>query len=559
MDNPIQSAPTQSLDLASVQSTLTCLREIMDAGDGREANAFMWAVINNLWTAIRSAPNPILSTHYPTKLVGQHLLCWVKEFLAYNMSPPLQYFIVASANETQRVYKTCHSHMRCTDIIVYESYSIKTANNVLIKQVVLFLDPNWFRRMTPFMCAEFARIRDINNFRKVCTFEHVYMGELGLEGIYSAVLMPVLKVISNGSIVSDWEACLNSGMADEWESEDEGEEEGISAVDLQSAHLMSAEIDLVLWSPVWRQPLCKASRHLSSGKSTHSSGNIAAQASKRMWCITPPSDVTYPLSLANFGLLPATWCHLMQTPALATWKMIEEMVVKEEQVVKEVEDTPATQAVHTLIWEDKAEIEKERVHVEEEARNREIATGKKKGETGYTRTGWPTGLNQWLRQGKSQPTMHEKMLELVEEGLLEGKNATLPSSNHLPATSPSGQQEAGLSSIPSVTDFLAAYTLFSSRPQQARPPPGHDPIANFAFNLLEQCHKGMTHPREAAWDRILASTHQLIASHRVLEYKLRRHSPFTTEEIEYLLQTCYPDSLHPEDVIEESRQGNRDA
>ena len=82
----MQPAPTQTANLASVQSALAHLREITDAGDGRQANAFMRAVINNLWTSMGSAPNPILSARYPTKLVGQHLLHWIKEFLAYNVS-----------------------------------------------------------------------------------------------------------------------------------------------------------------------------------------------------------------------------------------------------------------------------------------------------------------------------------------------------------------------------------------------------------------------------------------------------------------------------------------
>ncbi|PBK84046.1 hypothetical protein ARMGADRAFT_1037407 [Armillaria gallica] len=181
----------------------------------------MRAVINNLWTSIGSAPNPILSAHYPTKLVGQHLLRWIKEFLTYN------------------VYKACHSHMRHMDIMIYESYSVKTANDALIKQVVLFLDPNWFGQMTPFMCAKYMRICDINNYRKIRAFKRAYeaeAGELGPEGVYSVVLMPVLKVTSNGSIVSDWEACPNGGMADEWESNNEGEEEGVSTADLQAGH-----------------------------------------------------------------------------------------------------------------------------------------------------------------------------------------------------------------------------------------------------------------------------------------------------------------------------------
>ncbi len=128
--------------------------------------------------------------------------------------------------------------MRHTDIVIYESYSVETANDAVIKQVVLFLDLNWFGQMTPFMCAEYARICDINNYRKMWAFEWAYeaeAGELGPEGMYSAVLMPVLKVTSNGAIVSDWEACPNSGMADEWESDD-GEEEGVSTADLQAGH-----------------------------------------------------------------------------------------------------------------------------------------------------------------------------------------------------------------------------------------------------------------------------------------------------------------------------------
>ncbi len=34
MDHPIQPAPTQTVNLASVQSALACLYEITDAGDG---------------------------------------------------------------------------------------------------------------------------------------------------------------------------------------------------------------------------------------------------------------------------------------------------------------------------------------------------------------------------------------------------------------------------------------------------------------------------------------------------------------------------------------------
>ncbi len=101
--------------------------------------------------------------------------------------------------------------MRRMDIVIYESYSVETANDALIKQVVLFLDPNWFGQMMPFMCTEYMRIHDINNYRKMQAFERAYdaeAGELGPEGMYSAVLMPVLKVTSNGTIVSDWRRVL---------------------------------------------------------------------------------------------------------------------------------------------------------------------------------------------------------------------------------------------------------------------------------------------------------------------------------------------------------------
>ncbi len=86
MDHPAQPTPVLTVDLASMQCALAHLHEIMDAGDGRQANTFMQAVINNLWNSIGSAPNPILSAHYPTKLVGQHLLRWMKEFLVHNVS-----------------------------------------------------------------------------------------------------------------------------------------------------------------------------------------------------------------------------------------------------------------------------------------------------------------------------------------------------------------------------------------------------------------------------------------------------------------------------------------
>ncbi len=34
--------------------------------------------------------------------------------------------------------------MRRMDIVIYELYGVETTNDALIKQVILFLDPNWF-------------------------------------------------------------------------------------------------------------------------------------------------------------------------------------------------------------------------------------------------------------------------------------------------------------------------------------------------------------------------------------------------------------------------------
>ncbi len=80
------------------------------------------------------------------------------------------------------------------------------------------------------------------------------------------------------------------------------------------------------------------------------------------------------------------------------------------------------------------------------------------------------------------------------------------------------------------------------------------------FNLAERCLAGLTHPREAAWDHILALMHQLIMAHQTLEYELRRSGPFSADKVEYLLQTRYPDSMLPanEEYCEGSVEGKGD-
>ncbi|PBK82320.1 hypothetical protein ARMGADRAFT_1090375 [Armillaria gallica] len=227
---------------------------------------------------------------------------------------------------------------------------------------------------------------------------------------------------------------------------------------------------------------------------------------------------------------------------------------------------------------------------------------------GYTHTGWPADLNQRLRQGKTQPAMRAYMVEMEEEGVLEqmrsvadamagvvascphgcpnrvaratpakkkatrsdkGKGKAGPApvkrpqafvlvprlkpNSHPPAAGEPTQPEVGPSNMPTPLDFMVEFQSFRSCPMQERPPAGHNPVTDFAFNLAEHCLGGMTHPREAAWDWILALMHQLIAAHRALEYKLRRSGPFSAE-VEYLLQTRYPDSMLPPD--EEQNEGS---
>ncbi|PBK89122.1 hypothetical protein ARMGADRAFT_1084200 [Armillaria gallica] len=123
-----------------------------------------------------------------------------------------------------------------------------------------------------------------------------------------------------------------------------------------------------------------------------------------------------------------------------------------------------------------------------------------------------------------------------------------------PAAEEPAQPEAGLSTMPTVLDFMVEFQSFCSHPMQERLTPGHDPITDFAFNLAERCLGGLTHPREAAWDCILALMHQLIVAHWALEYELRRSGPFSANEVEYLLQTCYPDSMLSAD--EEHHEGS---
>ncbi|KAK0467398.1 hypothetical protein IW261DRAFT_1426628 [Armillaria novae-zelandiae] len=50
------------------------------------------------------------------------------------------------------------------------------------------------------------------------------------------------------------------------------------------------------------------------------------------------------------------------------------------------------------------------------------------------------------------------------------------------------------------------------------------------------------HPREAAWDRIMAASGQIVAGYRALQYELQNYGPFNEADIEHLLTNHFPES-----------------
>ncbi|PBK96561.1 hypothetical protein ARMGADRAFT_1076721 [Armillaria gallica] len=108
----------------------------------------------------------------------------------------------------------------------------------------------------------------------------------------------------------------------------------------------------------------------------------------------------------------------------------------------------------------------------------------------------------------SSPIKHLQVFVLV---------LCLKPSGHPPTANEPTQPEADPSTMPTALDFMVEFQSFHSHPMQERPTPGHDPVTDFTFNLAERCLGGLTHPRVAVWDCILALMHQLIAAHWVLE------------------------------------------
>ncbi|KAK0462124.1 hypothetical protein IW261DRAFT_1428228 [Armillaria novae-zelandiae] len=109
---------------------------------------------------------------------------------------------------------------------------------------------------------------------------------------------------------------------------------------------------------------------------------------------------------------------------------------------------------------------------------------------GFTRTGWPLVLNQQLREGRMQPTMRANMEAMQDEGLL-----------------------------------LV----------------GGDSTTDFAFGLVERLGL-QSHPREATWDRIVATSEQIVARYLALQYELQNYGPFNEADVKRLLTNCFLES-----------------
>ncbi|KAK0463367.1 hypothetical protein IW261DRAFT_1427637 [Armillaria novae-zelandiae] len=73
------------------------------------------------------------------------------------------------------------------------------------------------------------------------------------------------------------------------------------------------------------------------------------------------------------------------------------------------------------------------------------------------------------------------------------------------------------------------------------PPVGGDFTTDFAFGLVERL--GLrSHPRKATWDRIVATSGQIVAGYHALQYELQNYRPFDEADIERLLTNRFPES-----------------
>ncbi|KAK0480556.1 hypothetical protein IW261DRAFT_1563237 [Armillaria novae-zelandiae] len=203
---------------------------------------------------------------------------------------------------------------------------------------------------------------------------------------------------------------------------------------------------------------------------------------------------------------------------------------------------------------------------------------------GFTKTGWPLALNQRLREGRMQPAMRANMEAMQEDGILLAAStkcdrckATSGRSCRIPADSDNGRPscaECLISShscpshlapatqaarppmickaptvrrqvvvtVPHIGDVTQEYRRIEGSQMNPRPPVGGDSTTDFAFGLVERL--GLrSHPREAAWDWIVAASGQIVAGYHALQYELQNYGPFDEADIECLLTNRFPETF----------------
>ncbi|KAK0484682.1 hypothetical protein IW261DRAFT_1416610 [Armillaria novae-zelandiae] len=202
---------------------------------------------------------------------------------------------------------------------------------------------------------------------------------------------------------------------------------------------------------------------------------------------------------------------------------------------------------------------------------------------GFTKTGWPLALNQQLREGRTQPAMHANMEVMQEDGVLlaaltkcdrckatSGRSCRiladldngrpscaecLISSHSCPSHLAPATQAAHPATIrkaptvhrqvvvtvPHIGDVAQEYRRIEGSQMNPHPPVGGDFTTDFAFGLVERL--GLrSHPRKATWDRIVATSGQIVAGYHALQYELQNYRPFDEADIERLLTNRFPES-----------------
>ncbi|KAK0472636.1 hypothetical protein IW261DRAFT_1424227 [Armillaria novae-zelandiae] len=187
----------------SLPATMTIASGQCLGKNGPSANALMAKVIANLNGMIQMVPTVVLGAHYPERL-----------------------------SDELHIYEACEQHMHEMDIIVYAD-KVNALNHTLMRQAILFLSPQWFHRMTTFMCQEYVRIHNMHNSCKAIAFEKAHYAHRAAHGlsedddVFLTSLKPRLWILPNGTIIPDWEVPMDKAgeeMAHEdphWGSDDD--------------------------------------------------------------------------------------------------------------------------------------------------------------------------------------------------------------------------------------------------------------------------------------------------------------------------------------------------